>query len=105
MAEQLNSSEPKRTGTPFSGRNSPIKEEDDLLDQESRHHPLLLAVLADELGCSISDIQDFELYAHVPLCYQVQADDRSLYDIQPSTVGGLSNEFVFSPRLDNLTTS
>jgi aspartyl aminopeptidase len=26
-----------------------------------RHHPLLLAVLADELGCSVADIQDFEL--------------------------------------------
>jgi aspartyl aminopeptidase len=61
VAEQLNSSEPKRTGTPFSGRSSPVKEENHLLDQESRHHPLLLAVLADELGCSIGDIQDFEL--------------------------------------------
>ena len=61
VAEQLNSSEPKRTGIPFSGRNSPVKEEDNLLDQESRHHPLLLAVLVDELGCSIGDIQDFEL--------------------------------------------
>ena len=61
VAEQLNSSESKGTGTPFSGRSSPVKEEDNLLDQESRHHPLLLAVLADELGCSIGDIQDFEL--------------------------------------------
>jgi aspartyl aminopeptidase len=63
VADQLNSSDPKtsRTGTPFSGRSSPVKEDHNLLDQESRHHPLLLAVLADELGCSIGDIQDFEL--------------------------------------------
>lgn len=70
MAEQLNSASPgevaeKRSGTPFSGRNTPVKgdkaDEGDLFDVESRHHPLLLAVLADELGCSIGDIQDFEL--------------------------------------------
>lgn len=66
VAEQLNTAVPgERTGTPFSGRNSPVKgakvDEAGILDQESRHHPLLLAVLADELGCSIGDIQDFEL--------------------------------------------
>lgn len=66
VAEQLNTAAPvDRAGTPFSGRNSPVRgskpDEGDVLDQESRHHPLLLAVLADELGCSIGDIQDFEL--------------------------------------------
>ncbi|WWC88570.1 uncharacterized protein L201_003482 [Kwoniella dendrophila CBS 6074] len=83
-----------RSGTPqpFSGTNTPnVKDnENDISKMESKHHPLLLAVLADELGCEVSDIQDFEL---------------SLYDTQPSTVGGLSNEFVFSPRCDNLMTS
>ncbi|KIR29834.1 aspartyl aminopeptidase [Cryptococcus deuterogattii LA55] len=66
---------------------------DDLFDvanMEDKHHPKLLAVLAEELGCDIADIQDFEL---------------SLFDTQPSTVGGLSNEFVYSPRIDNLMTS
>lgn len=38
---------------------------DDLFNvanMEDKHHPKLLAVLADELGCDIADIQDFELY-------------------------------------------
>ncbi|KAK4689537.1 aspartyl aminopeptidase, partial [Tremellales sp. Uapishka_1] len=89
--------EPSRTATPipFSGRNTPLsgeaeKDEKDVANMAERHHPMLLAALADELGCSIGDIQDFEL---------------SLYDTQPSAVGGLSNEFIFSPRIDNLMTS
>ncbi|WVW84681.1 hypothetical protein I302_106715 [Kwoniella bestiolae CBS 10118] len=100
VADQLNGSAtagaqgqgPSRTGTPqpFSGANTPRENEDDVSRMETKHHPLLLAVLADELGCEVGDIQDFEL---------------SLYDTQPSTVGGLSNEFVFSPRCDNLMTS
>ncbi|EJU06187.1 aspartyl aminopeptidase [Dacryopinax primogenitus] len=52
-----------------------------------RHHPALLAVLAEEMSCAPEEINDFEL---------------ALYDTNPSTVGGLQNEFVFSPRLDNL---
>jgi aspartyl aminopeptidase len=55
VADQLNSSEPT------SKDQQAEKDSSQLLDQESRHHPLLLAVLADELECSISDIQDFEL--------------------------------------------
>ena len=55
-------------GVPFSGRNTPAHEDsvaqEDVAGMEARHHPLLLAVLADELGCSIGDIQDFELYVH-----------------------------------------
>ncbi|KAK1925566.1 aminopeptidase [Papiliotrema laurentii] len=99
VAEQLNSTgaegkDKSRSGTPipFSGTSTPgeqKKPEEDVSKMSERHHPLLLAVLADELGCEIGDIHDFEL---------------SLFDVQPSTVGGLSNEFVFSPRIDNLMT-
>ncbi|CAM9348703.1 unnamed protein product [Chrysoparadoxa australica] len=60
-------------------------------DQEgSLHHPMLLALLASELGCSAADIEDFEL---------------QLCDTQPSVVGGALNEFIYSGRLDNLCSS
>jgi len=52
-----------------------------------RHHPALLSVLAEEMSVAPEEINDFEL---------------CLYDTNPSTLGGLQNEFVFSPRLDNL---
>ncbi|WVR06333.1 hypothetical protein IAU60_003364 [Kwoniella sp. DSM 27419] len=110
VAEQLNGAADggaprSRAGTPqpfgsarsanASGSATPARQDAetddrDIAHMQEKHHPLLLAVLADELGCSIEDIQDFEL---------------SLYDVQPSTVGGMSNEFVFSPRCDNLMTS
>ncbi|KAL1412914.1 hypothetical protein Q8F55_000663 [Vanrija albida] len=81
--EQLNASG-SRAGTPGpEGKAKPSF-------AEERHHPLLLAVIADELGVNVADIHDFEL---------------SLFDTQPSAVGGLNNEFIFSPRLDNLYTS
>lgn len=73
VAEQLNSSgedgkEKSRTGTPvpFSGKSTPVGEkskadEADVAGMTERHHPMLLAVLADELGCDVGEIQDFEL--------------------------------------------
>ncbi|KAJ1914602.1 hypothetical protein H4219_004711 [Mycoemilia scoparia] len=61
---------------------------------EPAHHPILIERLGQELGttkkAAAGEIGDFEL---------------CLYDTQPSTIGGISNEFVFSPRLDNLCMS
>lgn len=52
-----------------------------------RHHPKVLDVVASEAGVNAADIADFELV---------------LYDTQKSCIGGISDEFIFSPRLDNL---
>ena len=52
-----------------------------------RHHPYLITLIAQEVGCKPAEILDFELV---------------LYDTQPSCIGGLNDEFVFSARLDNL---
>lgn len=49
---------PSRSSTP--GRME-VDGQDDAAGMGERHHPLLLAVLADELGCTVADIQDFEL--------------------------------------------
>ncbi|KAJ1912059.1 hypothetical protein IWQ60_009839 [Tieghemiomyces parasiticus] len=54
------------------------------------HHPEILQLLADELQVEVDQIRDFEL---------------CLYDTQPSTLGGVYDEFIFSPRLDNLMMS
>ncbi|QLQ80736.1 hypothetical protein HG537_0E00890 [Torulaspora globosa] len=54
-----------------------------------RHNEDLIKLIVKELGLeSESDIDDFELI---------------LYDYAASTLGGLNNEFIFSGRLDNLT--
>ena len=53
------------------------------------HEPLLLQAIAKELNVEVSDIIDFEL---------------NLYDTQPASLGGISKEFLYSARLDNLAT-
>ncbi|KAH7685655.1 aspartyl aminopeptidase protein [Dioscorea alata] len=53
----------------------------------SAHHPLLLQLLSEELGCNSEDIMGIEL---------------NVCDTQPSCLGGGKNEFIFSGRLDNL---
>lgn len=53
-----------------------------------RHNNTLLELIATDLDAKVEDIEDFELV---------------LYDYQASTLGGLNNEFIFSGRLDNLT--
>lgn len=51
-----------------------------------RHHLPIVELVAAEAGVSAEDIADFELV---------------LYDTHKSCLGGLSDEFIFSPRLDN----
>ncbi|KZV69191.1 aspartyl aminopeptidase [Peniophora sp. CONT] len=53
---------------------------------QANHHSSLLELLANELDITPDQIQDFEMH---------------LYDTQPSALGGLNNEFIFSPRMDN----
>ncbi|KAK1271884.1 putative aspartyl aminopeptidase [Acorus gramineus] len=55
-----------------------------------KHHPILLQLLADQASCQPDEICDFEL---------------QLCDTQPSNIGGVLKEFIFSGRLDNLCMS
>ncbi|KAK2594938.1 hypothetical protein QQS21_007341 [Conoideocrella luteorostrata] len=72
--------------------DTPAQAEDDedfkpLEKMSERHHPAVLDVIADEISTKVTDIVDFELV---------------LYDTQKSVIGGLKDELIFSPRLDNL---
>ncbi|KAG7339733.1 aminopeptidase I zinc metalloprotease M18 [Nitzschia inconspicua] len=51
--------------------------------------PLLLDAIAEKLGVDKEEIVDFEL---------------NLYDTQPASLGGITKEFLYSARLDNLAT-
>eukprot|EP00163_Fabomonas_tropica_P016330 TRINITY_DN29337_c0_g1_i1.p1 TRINITY_DN29337_c0_g1~~TRINITY_DN29337_c0_g1_i1.p1 ORF type:complete len:499 (+),score=153.64 TRINITY_DN29337_c0_g1_i1:117-1613(+) len=64
-----------------------IKGELEGKSSDDRMHPLLVQLLADEAGCKPEQIRDFDL---------------DVVDTQPAAIGGAKNEFIFSPRLDNL---
>ncbi|CAF4067081.1 unnamed protein product [Rotaria sp. Silwood2] len=57
-----------------------------LTDESKKHHSQLLELIANECDCQADDIINFDLM---------------LADTQPSCVGGLKNEFIYSGRLDN----
>ena len=63
---------------------------DDTFNLEDRHLCNLTQLMATDLGVSRDSIIDFELCC---------------YDSQPSSLFGLHDEFVSSPRLDNLASS
>ncbi|CAL8238130.1 unnamed protein product, partial [Merluccius merluccius] len=52
-----------------------------------KHHPALVKLLCEELGVQADSLLDFEL---------------CLTDTQPAALGGVYEEFIYSPRLDNL---
>uniref|UniRef100_A0A3Q0RXP1 Aspartyl aminopeptidase n=1 Tax=Amphilophus citrinellus TaxID=61819 RepID=A0A3Q0RXP1_AMPCI len=52
-----------------------------------KHHPALVKVLCSELNVEPEALLDFEL---------------CLADTQPAALGGVYEEFIYSPRLDNL---
>uniref|UniRef100_A0AAZ3ST90 Aspartyl aminopeptidase n=1 Tax=Oncorhynchus tshawytscha TaxID=74940 RepID=A0AAZ3ST90_ONCTS len=55
--------------------------------QAEKHHPALVKVLCSELDVQPEALLDFEL---------------CLADTQPGAIGGVFEEFIYSPRLDNL---
>lgn len=66
------------------------KDKNNISSVQGSHHPLLMRILSDELGCRIDDIVSIEL---------------NVCDTQPGCLGGANNEFIFSGRLDNLASS
>ncbi|KAK7265577.1 hypothetical protein RJT34_33198 [Clitoria ternatea] len=78
-------------GSVESGKQSDGKKVNDKTDTSStKHHSLLLQLLASKLGCEPGDICELEL---------------QVCDTQPSVVAGAAKEFIFSGRLDNLCMS
>ena len=56
---------------------------------QEAQEPLLLQAIAEKLEIEVESIVDFEL---------------NLYDTQPASLGGITKEFLYSARLDNLAT-
>ncbi|XP_060555494.1 aspartyl aminopeptidase-like, partial [Ruditapes philippinarum] len=54
---------------------------------KDKHHSLLVQLLCEELKVEADQLMDFDLH---------------LADTQPAVIGGVLEEFIFSPRLDNL---
>ncbi|XP_066314622.1 probable aspartyl aminopeptidase [Miscanthus floridulus] len=71
----------------FVAENGPKQASENV---NTKHHPLLLQLIAKEANCEPDKICDFEL---------------QLCDTQPSAVAGAMKEFIFSGRLDNLCMS
>ncbi|EPY50371.1 aspartyl aminopeptidase Aap1 [Schizosaccharomyces cryophilus OY26] len=74
--------------TPLIGLENELSKEETFENGEKAHHPALLSLISREIGTEVSpeSIVDFELI---------------LGDYEKARLGGIHEEFVFSPRLDN----
>lgn len=54
--------------------------------QSDKHHPVLINMITEEIGCSVDEIYDIEL---------------CVVDVTPACLGGAFEEFIFGARLDN----
>ncbi|KTW26130.1 hypothetical protein T552_03024 [Pneumocystis carinii B80] len=66
--------------------NEDSKSEEILINELSRHHKDLLALIAQKLSININQIRDFEII---------------LRDTQPPCFGGVNKEYIFSGKLDD----
>lgn len=59
--------------------------------------------------CHVAYVIPLKIYIKTPfflyLANQIRDFELAVYDTQKSTIGGACNEFIFSPRLDNLEMS
>jgi len=63
------------------------KEQEKDSSEASKHHTALVNLICQELNCNPAQLLDLELV---------------LADTQPPVIGGIHDEFIFAPRLDNL---
>lgn len=91
VAAELNrTGESKNGGEKEASKGDEQAEFSPLKAITERHHSYFVELLAAEAGVKPADIVDFEMI---------------LFDTQKSCLGGLLEEFIFSPRLDNLNSS
>lgn len=67
--------------------DAPVEETAALSLATQRHHEHIVELIAADAGVKPEEVMDFEIV---------------LYDTQKACLGGLSDEFIFSARLDNL---
>lgn len=90
IAGLTNASPAKSSGGCCGSEDSKLTNEEfqSLTSVIQRHNEELVDLIASEAGVESQSIEDFELV---------------LYDHKESCIGGLHDEFIFSARLDNLT--
>lgn len=86
VAAELNRRHKAEDGEKVDTQEGDGKDFSPLKALSARHHPYLVDVIAKEAHVDPASILDFEML---------------LYDTQKSCVGGLNEELIFSPRLDN----